>query len=222
MRWCDHHGVGYILSLARNSVLQFMAAPLMQRFDGLTVASNVEPQAEEQFVQSGQKTRLFGELTYAAQTWDRSRRVIVKAERLTLGPNLRFVVTNLTGEPQALYDDLYCRRGEMENRIKEQQLHLFADRTSCSAFVANQFRLILSSAAYVLVEALRRIALAGTELAQAQTQTIRLKLFKIGARIVLSARRIVLHLAAGYPLQSLLTKIVHRLLHPSTPAFGFG
>ena len=95
------------------------------------------------------------------RTWDRPRKVIVKAEHTAKGANPRFVVTNVPGDPQELYEDVYCQRGEMENRIKEQQLDLFADRTSCHRFLANQFRLLLSSAAYVLVQALRRIALAG-------------------------------------------------------------
>jgi Transposase DDE domain group 1 len=110
-------------------------------------------------------------------------------------------VTNVPGDPQELYDEVYCQRGEMENRIKEQQLGLFADRTSCHRFLANQFRLLLSSAAYVLVQALRRTALAGTELARAQVGTIRLRLFKVAARVAVSARRVVFHLASSYPYQ---------------------
>ena len=126
------------------------AAPLtlrrLKKLCGVLVS-----QAEFQFQQTQQKQRVFGELTYAAQTWDRPRRVIVKAERLGPGPNTRFIVTNLAGVPQALYDDIYCQRGDMENRIKEQQLGLFADRTSCHDFGANQFRVLLSAAAYVLL-----------------------------------------------------------------------
>jgi len=204
MRWCDRHGVGYILGLARNSVLKEMAADLMV-------------QAEEQFERTAEKVRLFGELNYAAQTWDRPRRVIVKAERLVEGPNLRFVVTNLPGDAQGLYDDEYCARGDMENRIKEQQLGLFADRTSCHDFQANQFRVLLAAAAYVLVEALRRKVLARTELARAQVSTIRVKLLKLAARIVVSVRRIVVHLPTACPLQPLLMRIVQRLV-PDTPA----
>ena len=199
MRWCDRRGVGYILGLARNAVLQEMAADLMA-------------QAEEQFQRTGEKVRLFGEFHYAAQTWDCPRRIIVKAERLVEGPNLRFAVTNLAGDPQVLYDDAYCPRGDMENRIKEQQLGLFADRTSCHAFEANQFRVLLAAAAYVLVEALRRKALAETELARAQVGTIRVKLLKLAARIVVTARRIVVHLPTACPLQDLFMRIVHRLV----------
>jgi len=198
LRWCDRHDVGYIVGLARNAVLEKLAQPWVS-------------QAESQFQQTQQKQRLFRELTYAAQTWDRPRRVIVKAERLALGPNTRFIVTNLAGAPQALYDDIYCQRGDMENRIKEQQLGLFADRTSCHDFEANQFRVLLSAAAYVLLEALRRIGLAGTELAAAQVSTIRRKLLKIGAGVICSVRRIVLHLAGGYPLQQLFASVLARL-----------
>jgi hypothetical protein len=198
MRWCDQHDVGYILGLARNAVLERLAR-------SWTEASAA------QFAQTQEKQRLLGEFSYAAETWDRERRVIVKAEHLDQGPNRRFLVTNLAGAPQALYDDLYCPRGEAENRIKEQQLGLFADRTSCHDFGANQFRVLLSAAAYVLLETLRREALPETELAQAQVDTIRLKLLKIGARVVGSVRRVVIHLAEGYPLQALFARILARL-----------
>src|SRR5207244_2348885 len=118
LRWCDKHGVFYIVGLTKNSRLKKMTQPFVD-------------QAEQQFQATDAKQRLFHDVEYAAYTWDKSRRVIVKAERLQLGPNLRCVVTNLDGDPQSLYDRLYCKRGECENRIKEQQLGLFADRTSC-------------------------------------------------------------------------------------------
>jgi hypothetical protein len=198
MRWCDKHDVGYILGLARNAVLERGAQPWTET-------------SAAQFAQTRQKQRLFGEFPYGAATWDRERRVIVKAEHLEQGPNRRFVVTNLAGEPQGLYDEVYCQRGDAENRIKEQQLGLFADRTSCHDFVANQFRVLLSAAAYLLVDSLRRQALADTEWAQAQADTIRLKLLKIGARVVCSVRRVVIHLAEGYPLKDLFARILGRL-----------
>ena len=198
MRWCDRHDVDYILGLARNQVLQRLGASWMQ-------------QAEQQFEQSGQKQRLFGRYPYAAKSWDRPRDVIVKAERLPEGPNLRFIVTSLAGDPQSLYDRVYCQRGDMENRIKEQQLGLFADRTSCRTIQANQFRLLLSSAAYILLQAIRRIALQETELARAQVTTLRLKLLKVAARVRVSARRIVFHLASGCPYQQLYRTLNHRL-----------
>jgi len=209
MRWCDRHEVGYIIGLARNAVLKRLARPWTEA-------------SAAQFALTHEKQRLFGEFVYGAQTWDRQRRVIVKAEHLTDGPNTRFVVTNLVGVPQTLYDEVYCRRGEAENRIKEQQLGLFADRTSCHDFVANQFRVLLSAAAYLLMDSLRRHALAETELAHAQVDTIRLKLLKIGARVVSSVRRVVIHLAESYPLQDLFARVLDRLRARPTfsPASG--
>jgi hypothetical protein len=198
MRWCDRHGVDYLIGLARNPVLERRAQPWTD-------------QAQEQYQATGLKQRLFHELSYAAATWDRPRRVLAKAEYGDKGDNPRFLVTSLTGDAQELYEKVYCQRGEAENRIKEQQLHLFAGRTSCHDFLANQFRVMLSAAAYVLVETLRRVGLAGTELAQAQVDTIRLKVLKIGARVVRSVRRIVLHLTSAYPLQGLLAGVLRRL-----------
>lgn len=199
LRWCEKHGVFYIIGLAKNSRLKQMASPFVE-------------QAEQQFKATDQKQRLFADIEYAAYTWDKERRVIVKAEHLMQGPNLRFVVSNLEGDPQILYDSLYCKRGECENRIKEQQLGLFADRTSCHDFVANQFRVLLSAAAYILLQHLREKALAGTELAEAQVPTIRVKLLKIGALIKRSARRVVLHLAGGCPTQNIFRLIAAKLL----------
>jgi hypothetical protein len=209
MRWCDKHDVGYIIGLARNAVLKRRASPWTEA-------------AATQLASTHEKQRMFGEFIYGAETWDRERRVIVKAEHLADGPNTRFVVTNLAGAPQTLYDEAYCQRGEAENRIKEQQLGLFADRTSCHDFVANQFRVLLSAAAYLLMDSLRRHALAATELAHAQVGTIRLKLLKIGARVVSSVRRVVIHLAESYPLQDLFARVLDRLRAMPTfsPASG--
>jgi hypothetical protein len=201
MRWCDRHHVDYVIGLARNKVLEKMAQPFMD-------------QAKQQYELTKQTQRTFHELTYAAGTWDRSRRVIHKAEHNSQGDNPRFVVTSLGDDPQPLYDQTYCGRGEMENRIKEQQLGLFADRTSCHQFAANQFRLLLSSFAYTLIQTLRETALDGTELAKAQATTIRTRLLKIGAVVVSSVRRIVLRLSSAYPLQALFTQVARRL----TPA----
>jgi hypothetical protein len=198
MRWCDSNGVGYVLGLAKNPALERVARDEIER-------------AEWQYRRVGQTQRVFGSFAYAAQTWDRRRRVIVKAEHSAKGSNPRFVVTNVPGDARDLYEDVYCQRGEMENRIKEQQLDLFADRTSCHKFLANQFRLLLSSAAYLLVQALRRTVLAGTELAEAQVGTIRLKLLKVAARVVASVRRVVFHLASSYPYRSLFCRVAERL-----------
>ena len=201
MRWCDSNGIGYVLGLARNSKLEAMATDGTER-------------ARRQFERTQEPQRLFSAMGYRAKSWDRPRRVILKAEHNAGGPNPRFIVTNVPGDPQELYDGVYCQRGEMENRIKEQQLGLFADRTSCHRFVANAFRLLLSSAAYVLMQALRREALVGTELAQAQVGTIRLRLLKVAARVLVSARRVVFHLASGYPYQELFDLVRERLMIP--------
>ena len=198
MRWCDRHGVDYLLGLARNERLQRLARRLMI-------------QARWDYRRTAAKQRLFEEFSYAAATWDRPRRVLAKAEHSALGDNPRFLVTSLTGQPQTLYDDQYCPRGDAENRIKEQQLGLFADRTSCHRFLANQFRVLLSAAGHVLLETLRRVGLVATELAAAQATTIRLKLLKIGGRVQRSVRRLVIHLASGYPLQQTFAAILRRL-----------
>src|SRR4051794_2183581 len=199
MRWCDSHGIGYVLGLAKNQVLERLARDEIER-------------AQRQFRKTGQPQRIFGSFSYAAGTWDRQRRVIVKAEHTAQGANPRFVVANVPGDPQELYEDVYCQRGEAENRIKEQQLDLFADRTSCHRFVANQFRVLLSAAAYVLVQTSRRTALSGTELAEAQVGTIRLKLFKVAARVVVTARRVVFHLSSSYPYQEIFREVYARVL----------
>jgi hypothetical protein len=209
MRWCDSHGIGYVLGLAKNVVLRREARDWIER-------------AERQFRRTGQPQRIFGSFSYAAGSWDRTRRVIAKAEHNAQGANPRFVVTNVPGDPQELYDDVYCQRGEMENRIKEQQLGLFADRTSCHRFLANQFRLVLSSAAYVLVQALRREALAGTGLARAQVGTIRLTLLKVAARVVVSARRVLFQLASSYPYRCEFVGAFERLMGRPRPAAETG
>jgi len=198
LRWCERHEVKYIVGLAKNARLQGMLQPLLA-------------QAEAEHQRTQEKARLFTDLDYAAHTWDKTRRVIAKAEHTAQGSNPRFLVTNLEGGAQVLYDELYCARGEMENRIKEQQLGLFADRTSCRRWWANQFRLLLSSCAYVLVETIRRLGLVGTELARAQVQTIRLKLLKIGTVILRNTRRIRLLFSSAYPQQNLFRQVCQRL-----------
>lgn len=198
MRWCDRHDIRSILGLARNPRL----GRLIEAFAA---------ESQRQFELTGVKQRRFHDREYAAQSWDRSRRVIVKAEHLPGGRNLRYVVTNLEGEAQRLHDEVYCQRGDMENRLKEQQLGLFADRTSCTKFIANQFRVLLGAAAHTLLQTLRRTALAGTELAKAQVWTIRLKLLKIAARVKVSVRRVVISLARSHPSLVLFRLVAERL-----------
>jgi len=194
LQWCDSAGVDYIVGLARNSRLEALGAPLMA-------------QAEAAFATEARKQRIFAWIDYAAATWDRPRRVIAKAEFSAQGKNPRFVVTSLEGQAQALYDGVYCLRGEMENRIKEQQLGLFSDRTSCHSWWANQFRVILSAAAYVLLETIRRVGLRGTDLARAQVGTIRLKLLKIGTVILRNTRRIRFFFSSAYPQQKIFIDV---------------
>jgi hypothetical protein len=150
--------------------------------------------------------RRFRDFTYRTlESWSCARRVVGKAEQLPGKANPRFVVTSLSAKrwpAQALYEALYCARGEMENRIKECQLHLFADRTSTATMRANQLRLWFASFAYVMLEALRRIGLAGTELADATCESLRLKLLKIGARVKISVRRIHISMASSHPFQA--------------------
>lgn len=192
LRWCENNDVDYLVGIARNARLNRLAQAFLTS-------------AEQAFEHSGRKQRRFHAMRYAADSWDRKRRIIVKAEHSALGGNPRYLITNLSADPRYLYDRLYCARGEMENRIKEQQQDLFADRTSCHSWWPNQFRLLLSSLAYTLLEAIRCLALEGTQLAQAYVGTIRLKLLKIGAVMIRNTRRIRFLLASSYPYQSLFT-----------------
>jgi hypothetical protein len=203
MQYCETHNVNYVLGLARNSRLQQKIGKAMKK-------------ARRNFFRhGGSPQRVFRELRYQTRkSWTRSRRVVAKAEYLEKGENPRFVVTNIQQSQQTaqvLYEQLYCARGEMENRIKEQQLYLFADRTSTHTLRANQLRLWFSSVAYTILTALRRVGLAATQFENAQCHTIRLKLLKIGARIKISARRILVSLASGYPYQQEFLTIVQNL-----------
>ncbi len=201
MVWCEQHQVDYVLGLAKNERLKAEIAPELQ-------------QAAAAYAATGQAARVFKEFTYQTrESWSRARRVIAKAEHLEKGANPRFVVTSLSGEDweaRRLYEELYCARGEMENRIKEQ-LSLFADRTSTAWLRSNQVRLYFSSVAYLLMEALRRLGLEGTELARAQCGTIRLKLLKIGALIRVTVRKIWVSLAGGYAYVEVWARIWSRL-----------
>lgn len=196
--WCDKHDVGYIVGQAQNVRLNKLLAPTMR-------------QAEGEYESTGEKQRHFTEFLYQAGSWSRERKIIGKAEVNSLGKNPRYIVTNIEGNPAELYENLYCERGNMENRIKEQQLELFADRTSCHKWWPNQFRMMLSSFAYILIEYIRDKFLEGTEFAVAQVGTIRLKLFKIGAVIVRNTRRIKFLLSASYHYQNLWCTIMKKL-----------
>jgi len=202
MAWCEKRQVEYVLGIAKNERLK----------------AELESELEEARLlheRTGHSARVFKDFTYRTlNSWSRSRRVIGKAEHLDRGSNPRFVVTSFTKEQwkaKALYEDMYCARGEMENRIKEQQLHLFADRTSSSLMRANQIRLYFSSFAYVLLSELRRIGLAGTEMARAQCGTIRLKLLKIGARVRITVRKIWVAMSESWPHREILLHAWHRL-----------
>jgi len=201
MAWCEAEGVDYLLGLAKNDRLQAaIQAPMKQ--------------AEARHRESGQAARVFHEFLYQTrESWSRARRVVAKAEYLEKGANPRFIVTSLGQElwpAQPLYEEHYCARGDMENRIKEQ-LMLFSDRTSTAYLRSNQLRLYFSSMAYVLLQMLRRLGLAGTEFARAQCATIRLKLLKIGALIRITVRKVWVSLAGGYPYADLFRQIHAKL-----------
>jgi Transposase DDE domain group 1 len=202
MAWCEANGVDYVLGLAQNPRL-------------VAAIADESGQARQQFEATGQPARVFAELRYRTlETWSRERRVVAKAEHLAKGANPRFVVTSLSAErrpARPLYEDDYCGRGEAENRIKEQQLHLFADRTSAHTMRANQVRLFFSSIAYTLLNALRRLGLVGTEMAEAQCQTLRLKLLKIGALVRVTVRKVWVHLASSCPYAEVFRRAHARL-----------
>jgi hypothetical protein len=190
MGWCEREGIDYIFGLARNARLQRAIGAELH-------------EALQRAKDAGHSVRIFKELTYRTRrSWSRPRRVVAKAEATTQGENPRFIVTSLSMDEHAgkpLYEDLYCARGEMENRIKECQLEMFSDRLSANLFRVNQLRLWLASLAYTLVETLRRLGLGATQFARATVGSIRLKLLKIGASINISVRRVKLALSSGFP-----------------------
>ncbi len=207
MSWCEKNRVGYVFGLAKNERLVKKLRKLMR-------------QAAGEWKKTGKPARRFLDFRYRTrESWKRGRRVVGKAEYLDKGENPRFVVTSVSIEEmdsRRLYEDFYCARGDMENRIKEQQLGLFADRTSTHALHSNQIRLYLSSIAYCVLAALRRLALAGTEMAQAQCWTIRLRLLKIGAQVRITARKIWISMAAGHPAAAVFAA-AHRKLTAAIP-----
>ncbi len=202
MSWCEEHGVDFILGLAKNTRLGW-------EIDLELELAKAESEA------TGQPARRFKDFSYRTlKSWSRERRVVGKAEYLGKGPNARFVVTSLSKddyEGRSLYEDLYCGRGEMENRIKEQQLMLFADRTSAEDMRANQIRLYFSSMGYVLLSAMRRIGLADTQFERAQCSTIRLKLLKVGALVRITVRKIWISFSQSYPYQEQFLKILAKI-----------
>lgn len=208
MRWCEENRVDYVLGLARNARLQRILGKELH-------------EAKLQFEATNQASRVFKDFTYQTRkSWSRERRVVGKAEHLAKGSNPRFIVTSLSAEDvdaRRLYEDVYCARGEMENRIKEQQMCLFADRTSCTTMRANQLRLWLSSVAYTLLMALRQFGLQGTEMATARCDTIRLKLLKLGALVRTTVRRVWISLSESCPYQRVFAQVYENLRRWSLP-----
>ena len=201
MSWCEQQGVDFVFGLARNQRLRRIIGRQMHA-------------ATQEWNQTGKPARVFTEFGYRTKKtkkggWERERRVVAKAEHIDGKENPRFVVTSLSGEEwaaQALYEELYCARGDMENRIKEQ-FSLFADRVSAETMRANQMRLYLSAMAYVLFSGMRRVGLQATELAQAQVSTIRAKLLRIGAQIRVTVRKVWVSMASSYPWQDLYRQV---------------
>jgi hypothetical protein len=188
IRWCERHGVGYVIGVAKNARLH-------------RVVEAWEAELETAFGETGVKQRTIREFRYAADSWNIERRVVTRLEYGNQGTNPRFVVTNLDLAADALYDSLYCQRGEAENRIKEVQLDLFGTRASSSRFLSNWLRLMWAALAYTLMCRLREMALGGTELARACAATIRVRLLKVGASIMRNTRRIRILLASHHPLR---------------------
>jgi len=202
MAWCEAQAVDYVLGLARNARLE-TAITLELALAEIACAVTHAP------------VRRYKDFVYRTRaSWTRARRVVGKAEHLPGKANPRFVVTSLAGDrwaAAALYEQLYCARGDMENRIKEQQRGLFADRTSTATMRANQLRLWIASVAYVLVQELRRVGLRGTALAHAQVTTIRTRLLKLGGVVRVSVRRIAVALSGVFPLRQLFVQVLTNL-----------
>ena len=208
MAWCEANGVDFVLGLAKNARL-------------LAMSLSARVQAQLTFLNTGEASRVFDEFSYQTlDSWSAARRVVVKAEHLSKGENPRFVVTSLSAgraDARTLYEELYCARGDMENRIKEQQLDLFADRTSTQTLYANQLRLYFSSFAYVLECALRRLGLQGTELERAQCGTIRTRLLKVGAQVRVSVRKVWISFSESFPLARLFVQALHNIQAEPVP-----
>lgn len=198
IRWCERNDVGYVIGAAKNDRLKREVALW-------------EGEMKIVHEQTGDKQRRIEEFQYAAGSWDRERRIITRLEYGAQGNNPRFIVTNLEATPAALYDGLYCQRGEAENRIKEAQLDLFGTRASSQQFLTNGFRVMLAALAYTLMQRLKSLALKGTSLERATAATIRVRLLKIGAAIIRNTRRIRILLASNHPLQETFQRAVYAL-----------
>jgi len=199
MAWCEENGVAYIFGLAGNKVLARLAGE---------VADDLKVRRAEA---GAEKMRTFAAFSYAAGSWTRERRVVARLEATTRGFDARYIVTSLEGDARQLYEDIYCARGQAENLIKLHKTQLASDRTSCSSPVANQVRLVLHTAAYWLMLALRNAVPAASPLARAEFATLRLRLLKIGARVVEKAARIRVHLASACPDAALFRLLAGRL-----------
>jgi len=198
--WCDTHAVQYILGLTSTSILK-------------TQAQTALAAARREYETSGEKARVFRQIRYQASSWHRALRVIVMAEVSVQGDNIRFVVTSLeSSQPSFIYETAYCGRGQMENFIKDHKLALKSGRTSCHSFMANSFRLMLHSAAYVILHTLRDKALNGTEFATAQFDTIRLRLLKIGAEVREMKTKLHFILPSSFPLKNVFTTMYNRIV----------
>jgi hypothetical protein len=204
MSWCEQSGVDFVLGMAKNSRL-------------LSAIETQTEQARREHLQTGKPARRFRSFRYRTRkSWSRPRRIVGKAEYLEKGSNPRFIVTSLSPaefEKRYVYEELYCARGEMENRLKEQ-LSLFADRASCHTFRGNEIRLWWAMAAHLLVVTIRRFALAGTVLEKAQATTLRTRLFKVGALVSVSVRRVYVRLSSAFPLKNLFALVLRRLQAP--------
>jgi hypothetical protein len=202
MAWCETQNIDYVFGFAKNERLKAIIAEELQ-------------QAQQLYEETREAARVFKDFRYQTlKSWTRERRLVAKAEYLAKGANPRFIVTSINKKQRnarTLYEQVYCGRGDMENRIKEQQLWLFADRTSAGKMRANQLRLYFSSVAYMLMHALRRLGLSGTQMAKAQCNTIRLKLLKIGAQIRITVRKVWVSLAGGYPYIELFHQVYRNL-----------
>jgi hypothetical protein len=201
LNYCERADVGFIVGLARNARLQ-------------QITEFLELSMKDAYAHSQTKQRELGEFRYAANTWRHERRVVTRLEYGELGNNPRYVVTNLQGTPEDLYDNLYCQRGEAENRIKEAQVGLFATRTSCQHLQSNQLRVLLAALGYVLIERLRALALQGTALANAQVDTLRIRLLKVAAVVTRNTRRIRLYLASNWPSADIFARAMGMLRSP--------